>query len=222
MTTGLPASRRWRMSSTPQRPVDRLARYPAGLPTSIEHRPLALNRLLAINQSLHEPARLPAMSVIKVMTELRPREDATVKTYERDPFRVGSGPAERFQLALSSPQVLDHLLIAGDGGPVALQVADDDSHWLNTIKSGGISSRNRNCGESVQRSRPTSFAISIRTKSKSAVARCGCKAWTRGSMGWSPRSASCANAWRTWKACARPSAGGRRPARGTRSGLKPV
>ena len=176
MTTGLPASRRWRMSSTPQRPVDRLARYPAGLPTSIEHRPLALNRLLAINQSLHEPARLPAMSVIKVMTELRPREDATVKTYERDPFRVGSGPAERFQLALSSPQVLDHLLIAGDGGPVALQVADDDSHWLNTIKSGGISSRNRNCGESVQRSRPTSFAISIRTKSKSAVARCGCKA----------------------------------------------
>ena len=36
------------------------------------------------------------------MTELRPREDATVKADQRDPFRVMAGPAERFQLAISS------------------------------------------------------------------------------------------------------------------------
>ena len=64
------------------------------------------------------------------MTELRPREDATVKANQRDPFRVLAGPAESFQLAISSPQVRDHLLISGDGGAVALQVVDDDSHGV--------------------------------------------------------------------------------------------
>ena len=42
---------------------------------------------------------------------------------------------------------------------------------LNTINSVGICWRNWNCSESVQRSRPTSFSISIRTRSKSAAAR---------------------------------------------------
>ena len=46
------------------------------------------------------------------MTELRPREDAAVKADQGDPFRVLAGPTERFQLAISSPQVLDHLLIS--------------------------------------------------------------------------------------------------------------
>ena len=46
------------------------------------------------------------------MTELRPREDAAVKAHQRDPFRVLAGPSERFQLAISSPQVRDHLLIS--------------------------------------------------------------------------------------------------------------
>ena len=57
--------------------------------------------------------RVSAFAVrIEVMTELRPREDAAVKAHQRDPFRVLARPAERFQLAISSSQVLDHLLIS--------------------------------------------------------------------------------------------------------------
>ena len=41
------------------------------------------------------------------MTELRPRENATVKTNQCDPLRFPAGLAEQFQLAISSPQVLD-------------------------------------------------------------------------------------------------------------------
>ena len=94
-----------------QRPVDRVARYAACLSTAIHNRPLALDRLPSLHQCLHEAGRFPSVSVTKVMAELRPREDAAMQTDERDPFRVGSGPAERFQFAISSPQVLDHLLI---------------------------------------------------------------------------------------------------------------
>ena len=86
----------------PQRPVDRLARYPAGFPSPIDKRPIALDRRFALNQELDEPIGVFTIG-IEVMAELRPREDAAVKTHERDPFRVGSGPAERFQFAISSP-----------------------------------------------------------------------------------------------------------------------
>ena len=66
----------------------------------------------------------------------------------------------------SSPQVLDHLLTAGDGGPIALQVADNDSHGVEHDQVRGISSRNRNCGESVQRS----AALAVRSvKNKTCV-----------------------------------------------------
>ena len=57
MRTGLLASRRWRMFSTPKRPVDRLARYAARLSSPIHNRPLALDRFLPFHQCLYETKR---------------------------------------------------------------------------------------------------------------------------------------------------------------------
>ena len=48
----------------------------------------------------------------EIITELSSHEHAAVKAHKRNPFRCRAGPSERFQLAISSPQVLDHLLIS--------------------------------------------------------------------------------------------------------------
>ena len=70
--------------------------------------------------------------------------------------------------------MLDHLLISGDGGPVALQVGDDDSMGLEHDQLRGDLLEELE----LQRERPALPAyfvsISIRTRSKSAVALCGC------------------------------------------------
>ena len=85
----------------PQCPVDGLAQYPARPGPPGKHKVFVLDR--------------------------RPREDATMQTHERDPLRFPARPAERFQCFLPATQVLDHgspVTIR----PVALQVADNDSH----------------------------------------------------------------------------------------------
>ena len=109
--TDLLAFRRWRMFSTPSaRKIALLdIRHVFPPPLNSGHSPLY--RDPAINQCVHKTACRHPLRV-EVMTELRPREDAAVKADQGDPFRVLAGPSERFQLAISSPQVLDHLLIS--------------------------------------------------------------------------------------------------------------
>ena len=67
---------------------------------------------LVTSNLLHETMRPDPARRIEVLTELRPREDAAVKADQGDPFRFLARPAVQFQLAISSPQVRDHLLIS--------------------------------------------------------------------------------------------------------------
>ena len=90
-----------------KRPVDPLAGNPARLSAAVEGNYIGFDRRPLFDQCLHETQRRHSLG-IEVMTELRPRENAAVETDNRNPFRLPSGPAERFQCSLPSAQVLDH------------------------------------------------------------------------------------------------------------------
>ena len=70
-----------------KRPVDPLAGNSARLSAAVEGNYIGFDRRPLFDQCLHETQRRHSLG-IEVMTELRPRENSTVETNKRKPFRL--------------------------------------------------------------------------------------------------------------------------------------
>ena len=155
-----------------QRPIGGFAGEEDGARAAGEHGPLVLDGELLVNERANEPARLFRVRAAEKMAPLRPRKDADMQGYQRDPFGLSAAPAEGRELAGAVLQRRDRdgaRCLRGGARRHPVTSARSPRTYVmrrpigfTIISSGSTVSKNVNRSDSVQRSRLTSAPPPVR------------------------------------------------------------